>query len=180
MDKVKIKSSSQLKLRHNRSKNDAAYDQDILECLEHLYIYMHARRTITLKHRTNRDAHRTSNLNMTEETSIIELMEDFISKKVSMESFSIPQDLLFLRKFHRDCTECKITFTTLHTSIKEFDTKKYREQHPGVTYDAIAQGINKRISGSSSDAGSSTTTPDTIKSDRNTILEFLKAYRSRT
>lgn len=173
MASINIKTNVPYPRRKNRSKNQDQYESSLLHCFEHLFMYVRAKRDIELIHRKNRNRARNTNQNtIISATTIIDLMNDFLSKKGFMETYFVPQDLLFIRKFHRTYYDQSIKLTTLYSSFKSLNTTKFQKLYPAITFNTIAAGI-------SVSHGIPVTSKELIR-DYDTIVTFLSAYRSST
>jgi len=163
-----ISSKDAYKNNTHRSKNDPLYESDLFMAMEHLFIYVYTKRAMKLKHRSNRSTHRKTNLNLDiKDTTIIELMRDFLLKKDLAETYSVPQDLKFFRKFHKSYTG-SITFSTLYTSFHNLKTKKFIQKFPSVTFNNLSLSLQKRLG--------IVVTENILNDDYDTIKDFLRTF----
>jgi hypothetical protein len=138
-----IPSKGAYKPRKNRSKNDPSYEKDLFHAITHLLIHAREKRNIRLVHRTNRNAHRTTNANYIEkDTSIVDLMRVFLSDTLIYEHHHVPQDLMFIRKFYRSYSG-SITFSTLYSSFRNMKSKTFKKRFPNITFQNIALDLKQ-------------------------------------
>ena len=163
-----IPSKGAYKPRKNRSKNDLTYEKDLFEALEHLLICAYRRKTIEIKHQTNRDTRRKTHQNLViQNTSVIDLMHDFLSKKYPSDIYCVPLELKFFRKCYKDYGG-SITFATLYSSFKSLDTKTFQKRFSNITFKKLALAIQARLG--------TKLTEHMLIDDYNTIRVFLSSY----
>lgn len=168
MSQNTISSKGTYKNNPHRSKNDPLYESDLFKAMEHLFMYVYTKRDIKLKHRSNRSTHRNTNLNLDiKGTNIIELMRDFLLKKYLAETYNVPQDLKFFRKFHKSYTG-SIKFSTLYTSFHNLKTKEFIRKFPSVTFNNLSLSLQKRLD--------ILMTENILNDDYDTIKDFLRTF----
>jgi hypothetical protein len=156
-----------LETRSHRSKNDPDYESDILTMLVEFFMYARTHAKFILKHRIHRNPKRKKFLNYEVEKTPIELMEDFISKKVSLEAYSIPENLMIIRKFYNSSSQL-ITFSTFYNAFKRLGDTLFTNKFPNITFESIAEILNSIHS---------KVTDIDIHSNHKTILDFYNLYR---
>ncbi len=159
--------------RKNRTTSDPAYLNDLLTCTCKLFIYAHVKRDFNLNHKTNRSNRRTTNKNSSiKDISIIDLMNEYLTKKDFRDAYSFSKDLLFIREFYRiECSGTNVAFSSFYNAFTSLDDPEFIKRYTNLTFANIANKIN-RLTGS-------TYTDVSIESDYHTILNFNTLYRSR-
>jgi hypothetical protein len=153
--------------RSHRSINDPNYESDMLSMLAQFLLYARTRETFTLKHRIQRNQKRKTILNYDVEVTPIELMKDFLSKKELIENYSIPNNLLILRKFYLQSTK-SISFSTFYSSFKGLNDLKFQNRFPNINFASISEILSSI---------EETITESEIISNYQTILDFYDLYR---
>lgn len=169
MDNIRIKTKKFNVSKKYQSINTPDYEDNLLHALVLLFIHVRTQRSIELKHRSNRNQKRKTNKNLVlEDVSIIKLMEEFLSKKDLYETYTIPQELLFLRKFFKSY-EGPITFSTLYNKFYALDSTKFKKQFPKITFSNLAKDISTLTGELVSEA--------TIVQTYITLIQFKNTFR---
>ena len=169
MDNIRIKTKKFNVSKKYQSINTPDYEDNLLHALVLLFIHVRTQRSIELKHRSNRNQERQTNRNIViESTSIVKLMDEFLSKKDLYETYTIPQELLFLRKFFKSY-EGPITFSTLYNKFYALDSSKFQKQFPKITFSNLARDI--------SSLSEVTVSEQTVIENYDTIIQFINTFR---
>lgn len=159
---------STYKPRKNRSKSDSTYENDLFNIIKQLLEYAYTKRNFKLNHRSNRNSKRNTNLNIeVHDTSIIDLMKEFLLKKDLFETYNVPQDLKFYRKFYNSYTGT-IKFSTLYTSFRDLTTKTFQTKFPNINFESLFLVLQGSI-------GLPLST-EILKKDYEIIQEFISKY----
>jgi len=169
LDNIRIKTKKFNVSKKHQSINTPDYEDNLLHALVLLFIHVRTQRSIELKHRSNRNQKRETNKNLVlEDVSIIKLMEEFLSKKDLYETYTIPQELLFLRKFFKSYAG-PITFSTLYNKFYALDSTKFKKQFPKITFSNLAKDISTLTGELVSEA--------TIVQTYITLIQFKNTFR---
>ena len=169
MNNIRIPTKQINVSRKHQSINSPDYQDNLMSALVLLFTHVRQPRTIELKHRSNRNQKRKTNKNLVlEDVSIIKLMEEFLSKKDLYETYTIPQELLFLRKFFKSYAG-PITFSTLYNKFHALNSSKFHKQFPEITFSNLA----KHISTLTGELVSETTIVQTYI----TLIQFKNTFR---
>jgi hypothetical protein len=156
-----------------RTVSDPAYLSDLLECVWKLFVYAREKRDFMLKHKTNRSSSRATNQNIDiQDVSIIDLMNEFIAKKDFRNTYSFPQNLLFIKKFFRtQCSSYDIAFSSFSKAFNSLHETELDKRYKNITFEQIATEMNK--------LNDKSITAEMVESDYTIIKSFFKLYRSR-
>lgn len=163
-----IPSKGAYKPRKNQSKNSPSYESNLLLAIVHLFNHVYVRRDIELRHRSNRDTKRKTNQNkVINQTTIIELMREFILKKDLSETYNVPQDLKFFRKFYKSYTG-SISFSTLYSSFRDLKSEEFMKKFPGITLSDLSLSLSKQLG--------TDITEQMLNDDYETIKDFVSTF----
>ena len=168
MSQGNISSKGAYRNTKHSSKNDPFYQLDRFNALEQLFKYAYTKRDIELRHQSNRNTKRKTNQNkVVNQITIIELMREFILKKDLSETYNVPQDLKFFRKFHKSYAG-SITFSTLYTSFRDLKSKEFMKKFPNITFNNLSLSLSKQLG--------IVITEQMLNDDYETIKYFLSTF----